>query len=60
MSVSLIRALLALASGVVPAAAQGPAVGLTAGINRFTLTGGSVEGRGDAGFGRWSDRFRFR
>jgi hypothetical protein len=48
MSVALIRALLALASSAVPAAAQGPAVGLTAGINRFTLTGGSVEGRGDA------------
>lgn len=48
MPVTLFRALLALASGAVPAAAQGPALGLTAGINRFTLTGGSVEGRGDA------------
>lgn len=30
-----------------PASAQGPAIGLSAGINRFTLTGGSTEGRGD-------------
>ncbi len=48
MLVTLSCALLTLASSGVPAAAQGPRVGLTAGINRFTLTGGSVEGRGDA------------
>ena len=46
--VPLIGALLFLALGGDPAAAQGAAVGFSVGINRFTLTGGSVEGRGDA------------
>ena len=50
-SVPLIGALLFLALGGKPAAAQRAEVGFSAGINRFTLTGGSVEGRGDAGTG---------
>jgi hypothetical protein len=43
-----IWALLALALWTTSVGAQRPAIGLSAGINRFTLTGGSVEGRGDA------------